>query len=369
MSRIDNSNNSKRTKYQYAEGVSYRKLPQNFSTDDDYLFNHERKREFPPSHIDIVKKVKINSYGAIFSMWNVNSISFPRGIKNVYETNILSRVLFLAKNHLFRKNQDKFVKGLWFLDDRSIGYFHWMTDALPRLLIANHLLNNITILLPENFYKISFVKDSLKIFKINADNLDIIKIGNTVSVDSLIIPWHTSHSSGNYNDRLLIDLRKYILKNYYKTVVTGIIKGDKKIFVSRHKAKKRKITNESDLIKIVNKYEIEVIHFEDLTWEEQVKLSFNTKLMISIHGAGLTNMLFMHPNSDIVEIRRKGDYHNNCYYSLASALSLKYYYIEGNFNGLQASNDFKLHDFSEDIAVDVSEFKTLIAKIVRNYDS
>jgi len=111
-----------------------------------------------------------------------------------------------------------------------------------------------------------------------------------------------------------------------------------------------------------------VIHFEDLTWEEQVKLSFNTKLMISIHGAGLTNMLFMHPNSDIVEIRRKGDYHNNCYYSLASALSHNYYYMEGNISDSHLSKGINIHDFSEDIAVDVSEFKTLIGNIMRNYE-
>ena len=48
--------------------------------------------------------------------------------------------------------------------------------------------------------------------------------------------------------------------------------------------------------------------------------------MISNHGGGLTNILFMKSGSSVLELRQSGDSHNNCYFSLASALYLKYYY-------------------------------------------
>ena len=50
-------------------------------------------------------------------------------------------------------------------------------------------------------------------------------------------------------------------------------------------------------------------------------------LLISIHGNALTNMLWMPEGSTVLEIRRSGDSHNNCYFSLASALGHKYYYV------------------------------------------
>ena len=50
------------------------------------------------------------------------------------------------------------------------------------------------------------------------------------------------------------------------------------------------------------------------------------KYLISNHGAGLTNMLFMKAGGNVLELRHRGDKHNNCYFSLASTLRLNYYY-------------------------------------------
>ena len=52
----------------------------------------------------------------------------------------------------------------------------------------------------------------------------------------------------------------------------------------------------------------------------------DVKILIAQHGAGLTNMLFMQPKSRVIEIRNLNDSHNNCYYSLASALDIEYQY-------------------------------------------
>ena len=52
----------------------------------------------------------------------------------------------------------------------------------------------------------------------------------------------------------------------------------------------------------------------------------DTRVLVSNHGAGLSNMLFMAPGGSVLELRKRGDAHNNCYFALASALNLKYYY-------------------------------------------
>ena len=52
----------------------------------------------------------------------------------------------------------------------------------------------------------------------------------------------------------------------------------------------------------------------------------DTKCLIGLHGAGLTNMLFMSEKTNVLELRNEEDSHNNCYFSLASDLNLDYYY-------------------------------------------
>ena len=84
-------------------------------------------------------------------------------------------------------------------------------------------------------------------------------------------------------------------------------KNKEKIFISRNKANKRKILNENILHDILRKHNFKIVFSEDLEYKEQVDLFYNSKIIISAHGAGLTNILFsekatvieLHPDSDV----------------------------------------------------------------------
>ena len=64
-----------------------------------------------------------------------------------------------------------------------------------------------------------------------------------------------------------------------------------------------------------------------MAFSDQVRLLAEASDLISNHGAGLTNMLFMAPGTRVTEIRLEGDTHNNCYFSLARAGQLDYRYV------------------------------------------
>src|SRR5688500_19312228 len=53
-----------------------------------------------------------------------------------------------------------------------------------------------------------------------------------------------------------------------------------------------------------------------LSFEEQVKLLSRARYVVSNHGAGLTNMLFMRDDTKVLELRHRSDYINNCYFIL-----------------------------------------------------
>jgi capsular polysaccharide biosynthesis protein len=48
--------------------------------------------------------------------------------------------------------------------------------------------------------------------------------------------------------------------------------------------------------------------------------------MIALHGAGLTNMMFMPKGSIVYELRFENDFQNNCYYTLSSEFNHAYFY-------------------------------------------
>src|SRR6185295_8017269 len=97
----------------------------------------------------------------------------------------------------------------------------------------------------------------------------------------------------------------------------------------RLRTNRRRVLNEAEVSGLLREYGFVTLYFEDYTFEKQVHLSSNATMLISIHGAGLTNMLFMKEKASVLEFRPKNDHTNLCYYALASALDLNYYYQFG----------------------------------------
>ncbi|MFN6166278.1 MAG: glycosyltransferase family 61 protein [Pseudanabaena sp.] len=118
----------------------------------------------------------------------------------------------------------------------------------------------------------------------------------------------------------------------------------KKIYISRSKEQKRKIINELEVIEIVKKYGFKVICFEEYSFEDQIKMALRAKFMISNHGGGLTNLLFMASGGAVLELRKYGDSNNNCFFTLASALDINYFYqlCETDQNDINNTSDLKI---------------------------
>jgi hypothetical protein len=63
-------------------------------------------------------------------------------------------------------------------------------------------------------------------------------------------------------------------------------------------------------------------------------------------------MMFMSEGGQVLELRNEGDSHNNCYFSLASALSHDYYYLN-NEGDRQDTN-------SVNLTVDIDQLEAVL---------
>jgi len=295
--------------YIIPEHYSTRQKPKNLVDKDTSLFAHQFVKKIPATTLEKVSNANILD-DSIFKF------SEFRFFSEFTHVDGFSRWKKFIRLRLWLLPYTKINKGVWIIDNWSYEYFHWLTDALPRLIIAEKFIENHEILLPLKFRKSPYV-DSLELlnFKVSFFNTKY-----RLSVKELLIPSHTA-PTGNYNKEIINKLRKRFNQNIDKTIPS------KKIFVSRGKARFRKITNEAEVERLVISFGYEVHYFEDYSFQDQVDLMQQTSHLIGLHGAGLTNMLFMPENGKVLELRNANDDHNNCFFALASDLGHEYYYL------------------------------------------
>ncbi|WP_026956365.1 glycosyltransferase family 61 protein [Algoriphagus vanfongensis] len=204
---------------------------------------------------------------------------------------------------------------IWIKDEWSANYFHWMTDCLPRIWSGLEKGVSDRVLLHQSYKMLPYVQQSLKLIGIKPiyyasdENLKVKKLvltSRTAEFPHFNIPW--------------------TLKTRDKLALLNGKAPHKKVYISRSLAPKRKVLNELEVELLLRKRGFEILHAEKLSVKQQIELMAQTKLFVSLHGAALTNMLFMHPGQSVLEFRNQGDDVTQCYFNLANALGLRYYY-------------------------------------------
>ena len=274
----------------------------------------------PATALIHLKDVSANSDGMLFRGSKVLSESFPSPQLICNWVGSRGYLKFLVKNFIFRHHTSIDRDAFWITDTWSGGYFHWITDALPRLLAIHGKMGDATLLLPGKYEKTEFILSSLIPFKIQ----DVKFVHEPFFCKNLNMPTHTA-PTGNYNERLIRGLRS-LYTDFYQRDHRDSHSIGSRVYISRRKAQKRKISNEEECEAVLSEFGFKTYYFEDYSFKEQAKIALDTQYLISNHGAGLTNMLFMKSGSSVFELRLQGDSHSNCYFSLASSLNMNYFY-------------------------------------------
>ena len=295
---------------------SVRTAPRNLRLEDGFLFAHEMERDIPAAHAMVVRNATLLG-DHIPSMGNAARYHglMHEELSGWRSWARFARLWIQRMPGLFRK-ADQVEKGLWITDDLSGSYFHWLTDALPRLFSARAHFPERPILLPESFSRVGYITASLEL--LGEKRIRYVGPGERLTVGELVITEQTA-ISGNYHDPLIRSVRDAF-------VPASMTAPHRKVFISRSKAPTRRILNDSEVNALMTAHGFEVRVMEELSFPEQVALMRETKVLAGTHGAGLTNMLLMPSGGAVLELRLAGDAHNNCYFALASALGQAYHY-------------------------------------------
>jgi hypothetical protein len=288
--------------------------PDNFDKKDESLFSHYNHYQTGNEEVFRLENIHVSKEGVVFKGLNNFGPALPHPIfRNTFGWPYILKH-YLSSKQLHASAIKSYVLIYDFWSEKN--YYHWLVDTLPRLLVMREELRKgeYTLLLPSKPAK--FITSTLAYFEI--DNFVHVEEKEYITVDSLLMPNYLA-GSGHIHPKKVFEV---------KSLLESKIEANNKfqrIYVSRSRQKTRKVSNEREVINLLKQFGFETIYFEDMSFEEQVGTVKGAKLLVSSHGANLTNTLFMQEGTEVLELIRK-DKPNFCYWALANVAKVKYNY-------------------------------------------
>ena len=206
--------------------------------------------------------------------------------------------------------------------------FHFFIDVMPRLYVLSFFKNeSITIIINHDIPDLQW--QILKTFNVSYRNFKFIKIKKyqKFKISNYVFPSFSSLNNNGYLDENTLTFINELTRQAFGAELN--INKNRRIYISRKYADKRKLTNETEVQKMLVNLGFEIVYAEHLNYKMQIELFGSSNFIIGVHGAGLTNMIFCSKNTKIIEIHC----HNNVnthYCFMAKSCKIDYTYIIGS---------------------------------------
>jgi capsular polysaccharide biosynthesis protein len=235
-------------------------------------------------------------------------------------------------------------------------YFHWMVDVLPRielLRLSGRDLAEIDWFLV-NSCQHQFQRESLRILGIPEEKvLESDRLPH-IQATELIVPSFAGYLG--WPPGWAMDfLRREFLK--------GIIPSSsypKRIYISRSKARYRRVLNEEDVVEVLEQFGFVSILPESMSLAEQIAHFYHAEVIVAAHGSGLTNTIFCRQGTKVIELVSP-HYISHYYWGSSQYLQLEHYFLAGEaFECYPIRQLMYQNSLTEDILVNLSSLKRMV---------
>jgi hypothetical protein len=234
-------------------------------------------------------------------------------------------------------------------------YFHWIADYLTRLqgleFYQEQTGRKPTLIIDKNPTKWQI--ESLRLLGYEPENC-LPWNGSSLKVDRLVIPsWR--------RERRIIPpsvcrwMRQRMLSNLDK-VKSQSDSFSSRIYISRTKTTGRQVINEEEVLAALAPLGFVSYTMEKMSFADQVRLFSQAEIVVSPHGAALTNTLFSQ-NLSVIEFF--GSYGSPSFFLLAKALGFRYACLASGYSG---KNEFSQK--YNGVTVDVARLQVLVEEML-----
>jgi hypothetical protein len=221
------------------------------------------------------------------------------------------------------------------------GYCHWLLEELPRLLLLRRVHPEAGLIAHT---QAPFIREAIG-FGGFGDRFLEAKRYSHFECEELLIP-SLIGGPGHPTPRMLAFLAGFVapLHEAGRSSVFG-----ERLYLSREKAGRRRVSNESELWSRLEAQGFSKIFTEDLSWKEQINAFAKAKVIVAPHGAGLANLAFCPPGVRVVELFNRA-YVNPCFWRLAGLKNLDYRpVVSGGEGPVTCDPAANRHDICADI--------------------
>lgn len=321
--------------------------------------------------LEILHGEKVNFYNKKLGIYSVNKGLVVAEHGAVYDSSfhlILDSILYskyhfhkfekLLNNKIHKPIDINGTVGVITSIFGGMNYYHWILNELPRLLLL--LKSNVV---PDYYISMyqgrKFQREILDLLGIEIEKIIPVEKNMALRATKVIFPTFI-------NDEIispygLFDIPKWVTKVVREFILEKVEHEDFDIpfvYISRRKAPTRRVINEKEVLEKLKPYGFKSVVLEDLSFKQQVNLFRNAKVIIALHGAGLTNLIFANKGVKVYEIFHP-KWVKNCFNVLCNAVKGEYYYSVGVGDTVNNSSNSK--DSNVYINLDyLNEFLNLI---------
>lgn len=224
-------------------------------------------------------------------------------------------------------------------------YFHYIHTCLPRLAFFHRTNMEINYKLIVNSFSV-FILESLSLLNYCIE--DMIPLSAYSKIKAKNLKTVSSIGYGVNPNKESCKLVRSLFSNLF-------LSGKKRLYISRSNAKSRKVLHEDKLINILIPLGFEIVNSESLLFVDQIQLFSQAEVVISAHGAGLTNIVFCNPGTKVLELFSP-QYLGLCYFLVSDSCNLDYYYLMGK-GKCDSLSDYWYSDGTANLNIDIEEFK------------
>jgi len=175
----------------------------------------------------------------------------------------------------------KVEKAVYFDGILGFNYFHFFSDIISKiwLLEKYDIDNNLPLIISKGIFEKTY-------FQYFYQNTPLKNRNWIVQDDNMWL---------NVSSLYIIKPFAYDAKYWKKTI--DLVKpqhnnSSKKIFLTRSVSAGRYLRNMNELTEILKKYDFEIVDTEPMTFKSEMEIFSEAHLMVCIHGAGSTNLIF-----------------------------------------------------------------------------
>ena len=202
-------------------------------------------------------------------------------------------------------------------------YFHWMFDVLPRLDLLDRSGTGQAAI--DGFlvsHHLPFQQETLAQLGIPAAKILTPEQYPHVRATRLLVPSFPGNPAWMPQWVCQWLQRQFLADDLAPTAPT-------RLYISRRETANRRLINEAAIVTLLESLGFQCVTLESRSVKEQAALLATAEVVISVHGGGLTNLVFCRPGTIVIEIFPPYFVYP-CYWLVSNLVGLKYFYLIGS---------------------------------------